>query len=181
MITYPVNVETTRWAVFQVSTQQIIGRNKAWPVADGSAIQGQDPDFVYLLHVNGAKPDYDNRLYFLTGEEAIDVDANKITLSWKSNKRPVEERVVAAENTEANEMTKHISLEREAMETRLMLTAVLMSIEGLQLPPKIQTMADEYKAKGTTLWKNRDRLKAILAQIEANQDPDLDAGWEAPE
>lgn len=180
MITYPVDVVNTRWAVYQVSTGQVIGRNKKWPVLDGSEIPGQDPDFVYLLHINDAQPDYDARLYFLNGNETVDVSANEIRLSWTANRRPLEERIVAAENVEADEMTKHISLEREAMETRLMVSAILNYISGLQMPPKVQAMADAYKAKGIKLWKNRDRLNAIITAIESNQDPDLDTGWEQP-
>ena len=178
MITYPVNPET-RWAVLRFSTGEIIGRNKAWPVADGSAIPGLDPDFVYLLHIEDARPDYDSRLYSLTGTETVDADANTITKAWAAVKRPTGERVIAAENVEVQELGKHINLERELIETRLCVAAILNYIDGLQLPPKVQALTDDYKAKGIKLWKNRDRLKAVIADIEADNDPDLDAGWEA--
>ena len=46
------------------------------------------------------------------------------------------------------------------------------------MPAKVQSRADAYKAKGITLWKNRDRLKAILDQIDLDQEPDMDSGWE---
>lgn len=180
MITYPVDVANTKWAVYQASTGQVVARNKMWPVADGSAVPGLDPDYVYLLQSADAKPDYDSRLYFLQGDESVDPGGNSLHLAWAAVKRPVEERVVAAENVEAEELGKHISLEREAAETRLMVAAILNYIEGLQFPPKVQKMANEYKAKGVKLWANRDRLKAILVDIEAGGDPDLDAGWQAP-
>jgi len=46
------------------------------------------------------------------------------------------------------------------------------------MPAKVQAQADEYKATAIKLWKNRDRLKAIHDQIDLDQEPDLDSGWE---
>lgn len=179
MITYPVAPES-RWSILQVSTSQIIARNVPWPRADGGAIEGLDPDFVYLLQSTDAKPDYDSRLYQLESTEQVDIEANTIRRTWGTTKRPLEDRLAAAENVEAEELSKHIKLEREVIETRLMVTALLNYIDGLQFPPKVKAMADAYKAKGTKLWKNRDRLKAIVTAIQADQDPDLESGWEAP-
>ena len=45
MITYPVDVANTKWAVIQLSSGQIVGRNKNWPVADGSEIQGMANEY----------------------------------------------------------------------------------------------------------------------------------------
>lgn len=178
MITYPVD-PASRWSVLQVSTQQIIIRNAVWPRADGGPIEGMDPDYVYLLQSTDAKPDYDSRLYQLTSTEVVDVPANTIRRTWATAPRTLEDRLTAAENVEAEELMRHIKLERELVETRLMVTAILQHISGLQLPPKVQAMADAYKAKGVKLWKNRDHLKVITAAIQAGQDPDLDTGWEA--
>lgn len=177
MITYPVSPDS-RWSVLQLSTGEIIARNLAWPRADGAAIVGGDPDHVWLMQVTATQPAYDSRLYSLQTTETVDADANEIRRTHKAMKRPVDERKVAAENVEVIEFAKHISIEREVIETRLMVAAILQYLDGLQMPPKVQAMADDYKAKGIVLWKNRDRLKAILAAIEADDDPDLDAGWE---
>lgn len=179
MITYPVD-PASRWSVLQISTGQIISRNNVWPVHDGGPIPGLDPDYVYLLQSADAQPDYDSRLYQLQSTEVVDVAANTIQRTWDTVARPLDERLTAAENVEAEELKRHIKLEREALETRLMVAAILNYISGLQFPPKVQTMADDYKAKGVKLWKNRDRLKAIVTAIQAGQDPDLDTGWEAP-
>ena len=181
MISYPVNVQDSRWAVYQVSTSEIIGRNKRWPVADGGEIPGLDPDYVYLLQTEDARPDFDSRVYRIEGNETLDVPNNTLNRSWTTIKRDVEEIKTAAENAEAQELNRHISLEREAMETRLMVGAILSYIEGLALPPKAQAAADNYKAKAVKLWANRDRLNAILAEIDADGEPDMDAGWTAPD
>ena len=178
MITYPVDVAKTLWAVFQVSKAKIIARNKIWPVADGSAIPSLDPDFIYLLHNNDISPDYDPRLFILEGNEIVDIPNNAIKLTWLVTNRPNEERQIAAENVEAEQLSLHIKLEREAMETRLMVGAILNFIDGLQFPPKVDIMAVAYKQKAIKLWKNRDRLNAILQQITNGQTPDLDIGWE---
>lgn len=178
MISYPVSPES-RWAVLQISTGQIISRNKSWPRADGQPIEGLDPDFVYLLHVTAAQPDYDSRYYVLEGVETVDAAANELRLDWNAVKRPVEEQVAAAENVEAEKTFSLVRLEREAIETRLMLAALIQfAVDGQQLPPKARTMATEYVQKGLRIWRNRDRLREILTGIQAGEEPDLDTGWE---
>lgn len=177
-ITYPVPPES-RWAVLRLSTGEIVSRNKPWPRADGQPIEGLDPDYVYLRHVTAARPDYDSRYYVLQGTETVDAEANELRLSWETVKRPTEELVAVAENVEAQKLQNFVRLEREAIETRLIVAAILAYIvDAQQFPPKVQTMAQEYVAKGTKIWKNRDRLKAIIADIQLGLEPDLDAGWE---
>ena len=51
----------------------------------------------------------------------------------------------------------------------------------MQLPAKVTTFVDKYEATGIKLWKNRDRLKDLLTELEGGGDPDLDAGWEPGE
>ena len=177
-ITYPVPADS-KWAVYQISTEQIIARRKQWPVGDGSEIVGLDPDYVYLLEQSDARPDFDSRIYRIEGTDVLDVAGNTLTRTWQTIKRVDDEIKVAAENVEAQELSKHISLEREAVETRLMVGAILQYIEGLQMPPKVDAAATVYKDKAVKLWKNRDRLKAIIAEIEAGTEPDMDSGWEA--
>jgi hypothetical protein len=178
-ISYPVDVVATRWAVLRISTGEIISRNAVWPRADGGPIVGLDPDYVYLLHVNSTPPDYDSRLYFLQGTETVDAEDNEIRLTYDAVKRPLEEQIVAAENVETEQLQRHLRLEREALETRLMLGALIKFVlDNMTMPPKVRTMADEYAAKAIKLFKNRDRLAVILADIEAGREPDLDAGWE---
>lgn len=178
-ITYPVDVENTRWAILYSPTGEIVARNKVWPVADGGPIQGQDPDYVYLLQIKAAQPEYDPRLYTLEGVEEVDVPANEIRTTWDSVKRPEPDQITAAENEEMNQLSLHVELVREAIETRLMLGAVLYyALDGQTFPAKPQAMADDYKAKALKLWNNRNRLDEIVDQITQGLEPDLDAGWE---
>ena len=180
-ITYPVDTANTKWAVLNTDTGEILARNKTWPTADGSEIVGLASNIVYLLHVTDAQPDYDSRLYVMTSTEVVDAPNNQLRRTYAAQKRPTEEQLTAAENVEVEQMRRHVKLEKEAIETRLMLAAVLHHLDGLTLPPKMQAMADDYKAKGVKIWKNRDRLKAIKADITNGIEPDMDAGWEAPD
>lgn len=179
MITYPVDVINSRWAVYQVSTQQIIARRKVWPVADGSEIPGLDPDYVYLEEQENAQPDYDARIYRMEATDVINVDGNTLTRTWQTYKRVEDEIKTAAENVEAQRLGDLIDLEREVLETRLMVGAILNNLAGQSWPPKVLDAAIEYRNKSASIWRNRDRLKAILAEIEAGTEPDMDSGWEA--
>lgn len=185
-ITYPVDVANTRWAVYQVSTGQILARNQSWPhveivdgVAQGLPISGLDPDYVYLLHVNDAEPDYDSRLFQLIGTETVDVDANELQLTWESQARPTDERVMAAQNREAEQLEKVIgNLAREAIETRLIVGAILnYALKNQTYPTKVKNLVDDYIAKAIKVWGNRDVLHAKLDAITAGQTPDLDSDW----
>lgn len=180
MITYPVDVDNTRWAVLQLFTGEIIARHKQWPRANGGEIQGQDPDYVYLLQSSTAKPDYDSRLYTLEGTETVDVPNNTIITTWATPKRSLEEQLIAAENEEAARLSALVKVEREVIETRLMVGAILAYIvDAQQFPPKVQTMAENYVIKAMKVWNNRDRLDQILDDINHGLEPDLDAGWES--
>lgn len=179
MITYPVDVENTRWAVLKISTGEIVSRRKKWPRADGGEIVGLDPDFAYLLHVDQTPPDYDSRLYALQGTETVDVPENALRLEYAAIKRPLEDQISAAENEEAARLSALVKVEREVIETRLMVGAILAYIvDNQQFPPKVRTMATAYKDKATRIWQNRDRLDQIIAAINAGEEPDLDSGWD---
>lgn len=183
MITYPVDVENTRWSIYRISTGEIVGRNKRWPVADGSEIPGLDPDYVYLLQLRDAVPDYDGRLYQLVSTETIDVEANEIRITHATQKRPVDDRKVAAENEASSQFYRHFPTERVALDTSLALGIVIaFAIDGATVPARFQAFLDKYKSRvQTKILPNYDRLTAILAQIDLDEDPDLDAGWTEPD
>ena len=82
------------------------------------------------------------------------------------------------ENEEAARLSALVKVEREVIETRLMVGAILAYIvDNQQFPPKVRTMAEAYVTKATKVWQNRDRLDEILAAINNGEEPDLDAGW----
>jgi len=178
-ITYPVDVVGTEWAVYQQSTGQIISRRKRWPTADGGEIVGLDPDYVYLLHVDDAEPDYDSRLFQLIGAETVDVPNNQLRLTWSTPARALEEQIQAAENREAEQLEKVIGeLAREAITTRLVVGAIIAyALNNQTFPVKVQTMMDNYETKALKVWQNRDVLQTKIDALTAGQTPDLDADW----
>jgi hypothetical protein len=83
-ITYPVDVENTRWSVVRISTNEIERHNKPWPRADGEEIVGLDADLVPLLEVQEAKPVFDPDLERLGRTAAvIDIPNNTHTHGWE--------------------------------------------------------------------------------------------------
>lgn len=182
-IEYPVDYDNTRWATYQVSTGEIISRNKQWPGgSEGLPLVGDDGTHIMLLHVNDAIPSYDSRMYTLDSTEGIDTDANVIHKTHEAIARSIEERTIAAENEESNQLGSHVSLVREAIHTRLMVGALLAYVADAQaFPPKVDAMATNYKNLAVKLWHNRDQLIDALEAINRGEDVDLDTIWSAPD
>jgi hypothetical protein len=83
-ITYPVDVENTRWSLVRVSTNQIERHNKPWPNRHGTEIPGLDPDLVPLLEVQEAKPAFDPATHKLQRTPGvIDIPNNTHTHGWQ--------------------------------------------------------------------------------------------------
>lgn len=187
MITYPVDTANTKWALFRVSTQAVVSRNKPWPTADGSEVPGLDPDYVWLLDEQYipegapgavAVPDYDGRMFQLEITNTVDVANNILFVAYNVIDRVVEERLVAIENREVEELEKMVDFQKELIETRLALSAVIDAIDGTTLPTKVRQILNAYKAKGVKIWKNRDTADQKRAAVIAGQAPDPDSGWQ---
>lgn len=186
-LSYPIDVSNTRWAVIKQSTGEIISRNQVWPRPDGEAIQGLDPDFIYLLDVRFlpsshpeyvSSPNYDSRLYYLQSIETPNIPDNILELSYQAVKRDEEEQVESAKNKELEELINQIDISREMIETRLAISALATLANGQNLPSKTVNFLSGYREKGVKLWNNRGRLEEILADIQSGIEPNLDAGWE---
>ena len=182
MITYPVDRLNTRWSILQLSTGQIIARNKMWPVANGDPITGLDPDFVYLLQTRDTEPDYDSRLYSLSGVETPDAEANTLRTSWTPVKRPIEEQLQAVDDVEAQQFERHLPLERLSRETALVVALIAhFAIDGQTIPAKYRKRLTSYVAKvRDKLLPNTEIAAAKKAAIAAALEPDLDADWTTP-
>lgn len=82
-ISYPVDVQNTHWAVYKISTTEIVKHNSPWPRADGQPIVDLDPDLVPLLEVEEAQPAYDpNTQRLERSTPVVDVAANTHTHGW---------------------------------------------------------------------------------------------------
>lgn len=82
-ISYPVDVATSRWTIYRVSTSETVAKRKRWPVADGSPIPGQDPDLVWLLESSSTAPDYDQWTQKLEPLEVISIPENTINYGYQ--------------------------------------------------------------------------------------------------
>jgi len=102
MITYPVDVDGTRWSLVRISTNEIERHNKPWPRADGQQIVGLDPDLVPLLEVQEAQPVFDPAIERLGRTAAvIDIPNNTHTHGWEIIPLTQEELDAATELAEA--------------------------------------------------------------------------------
>ena len=98
MISFPVDTQNTRWAVYRVSAASVVRTGVKWPRADGGEIIGLDPDLVPLLEVVEAQPAFDPATQRLQATPAVvDVDANTHTRGWVVVDRSAEELAADAE------------------------------------------------------------------------------------
>jgi len=98
MITYPVNVETTRWTAVRISDNVIVKHNQKWPRADGEQVVGLNPDIALLLEVEGAQPGYDPLTHRLVrSAPVIDIPGNTHTHGWTTEALSQDEIDAAAE------------------------------------------------------------------------------------
>jgi len=82
-ISYPVDVENTRWATWSISQAEIKKHNAKWPRADGGEIVDQSPDIVPLLEVDVPPPAYDEATHKIErGTPIVDVPANEHRHDW---------------------------------------------------------------------------------------------------
>ena len=180
-IAYPVDTESTRWAVYQVSTGLVIARNKQWPVADGGAIPGMDPDYVYLRQITDTAPDYDARLFRLVGEEAVDVEANELRRTWTVEAIPAEDVKAEIINEESVRFGRIAKIEQALTDVYIMTMATAAVVKDNEaFHPKAAAMYPDMLARAVKLFKNRSRREALEAAADAGtvQTADLDTGWE---
>jgi len=84
MITYPVDVQNTRWAVYNTTSSELVKRNQRWPRADGMEIESLNSDLIPLLEVSTTKPVFDPATEkVVVAEPVIDETNNTLTQAWQ--------------------------------------------------------------------------------------------------
>ena len=177
-ITYPVDVDNTKWSILEVDSGEIIGRNKSWPNLSGTPQEGADANYVYLLQGETAKPDYDSRTHTRITTEVVDAEANTITKSYSTEKRPLEDINASVANEERNALEGVSPYDERDKLVLLGLAVLFRQIEGQTLNAKEQVIADKVVSQGTKLWKNDALLKAKIQDLADGNEPDLSEGWE---
>jgi len=179
-ITYPVDVENTRWAIIDTNTAEIIARNRVWPRTDGGPIAGLASNVVYLLETKDAVPEYDYRVYSLQTVATPNIPSNVMHTIHTAIRRPVAEIKDHIDNREREAYSKLLNgeLDREDIITRLLLGALLnKEILGQNPPAKVVAMANTYIQQVTWMWNNRATLVEKYEQADNEEDLDMDAGW----
>lgn len=164
---------------FRISTSSVLKRSVLYPNAvDDSPIAGLDPDLVYLAMDTDTQPEYDPRVYTLVMSEARVGDIWKTT--WATPKKAVDQIKIAIQNREAVEVARHVSeYEREKLE--ILGLAVLFTVySGAALTTKQTAIKNRILTAASKLLQNDQRVADLQAEVDANQVPDIDAGWAAP-
>lgn len=120
MITYPVDVANTRWAMWRISLSQIEKHNQKWPHADGSEIVGLNPDVVPLLEVQEAQPNYNPSTHKLqAAAPVVDVPNNTHTHGWDVVALTAEEIAAITEREAAKavyqDLKNHVGTQTERL------------------------------------------------------------------
>lgn len=98
-ISYPIDVENTRWAVYNTDTSTILRRSMKWPRADGQEIVGAPANIVPLLEVTAPKPAPSDpaTLKVIADDPVVDVPGNTLTQAWQEVAMSQEEQDIYAE------------------------------------------------------------------------------------
>jgi len=97
-ITYPVDVENTKWTLYNTSTSEVVSSRNKWGNIDGEEPVGLNPDFTFLLEQADAKPTYDSATHKLEKTTTVDVPNNTITQGWSAvalTQAEIDERIPA--------------------------------------------------------------------------------------
>jgi hypothetical protein len=161
----------------EVSTGQIVARNKPWPRPDYMAIEGLDPDFVYLEQITDTRPDYDSRMFTLQSAEVVDAEAQEIRTTWETVARPLEDVEVNVANVEVDKLEV---LANDQGFKKMMILAVatlFRRVENQVLTNPEIALKKTVLARGKAVWQNDFRRAQIINQLRAGAKPDIDAGW----
>lgn len=164
----------------RISTSEILNRFVVYPNAvDDAPIIGLDPDLEYLAIDRDVTPDYDSRIYSLETNEAKDGNLWRIT--YATPKKAAEQIKLAVQNHEATELQKHLSaIERDKLIV-LALGVLFATQDGVALTTRQQAIKDRVLRAAAKILQNDNRVAQKFAQVDADQVPDIDAGWAQPE
>ena len=176
MITYPVSPQS-RWSVLQLSTGQIVARNKPWPTIDRMAIPGLDPDYVYLEQVTDTRPDYDYRLFSLQAVEVIDPAQQEIRTTWQTTLLDINDVQTNLANVEIAELEKQIPENQFRKMVILGLSTLFRQVANQELTAREIRLKRRILTKGRAAWVNDQRLADLRAAVATGNSPDIDAGW----
>jgi hypothetical protein len=161
-------------------------KHAPYPKEDMSPVEGLDPDLEWLVKTEpfGA-PDYDSRIWELEVDDAITQEPhpehshlNQFKRTYKTNKRPDEDIILAIENAETDANQSVVSYNTDEKLFMLAIGILVRKDGGVQPNAKEQAILDQVQAFDVKIWKNDTEKKNKKDQVLAGQEPDIDAGWE---
>lgn len=173
------------------STKEII-KHGEYPRADMLPVEGLDPDYEWLIkHTPFAEPDYDPRIYIMVTnlpnledlasfqEHPLYPGIKEYRITYTPEKRSNEEIIISIRNAEkeANDLIWTEGEHKDKM--MLMMNASTKAASGAQLNSFEQSLLVDMNTIAEKLSKNEDNRNILVAQVNANQEPNIDSGWES--
>ena len=151
-----------------------------------------DPDLEWLvIHIPHAEPDYDSRIYILATNlpdleflnsfpEHPDYQGIKsYQITYTPEKRSEEDIIISIDNAEkeANNLIWSEGIHKDKM--LLMINTSTKAATGAILNSEEETLLEDMNAIAVKLSKNKANRNLLVSQINTNQVPNIDLGWES--
>lgn len=167
------------------STGEILKRG-LYPRPDMAPVEGLDPDLEWAVEEETPRPSYDPIYYHLTRSGALGGPHTEYpwlstwVWSYTPEKRLKEEIISRIEDIDRAEMVRELTpIERDKM-LLLGLGVILRNLpaavtNGFSAKEKVIT--DKLLSAAIRVFQNDDHLKALISQVNADAEPDANAGW----
>lgn len=176
-------------ALLRISTGDILtpNENTLLPVADiTEPVPGLDPDLKWLIRSTPfAVPNYDERYYFLTYTfEVVQTPPpgahesyGQLIKTYTTTKRPAEVIKANIDNAERQALHELCPVERQLKLLLQFVGSLDRKVAQQGLGAKETAALEELAALHVKVSQNADIAATKKAQIDANQEPDMDADF----
>lgn len=174
-----LGVEYPLYVLRRVSDKFVINPRA---ISNTTGLPNPGPDQEYLPILTDIPPDHDGRFTIRTQTEAPNETTTppQWEIHYVISPRTKDEKKEAARNTKRLKVQDHVPVKDYQELIVLLLMVVLRDANGLSLTAKETALKNKLVVMAQKLRENDDRLNDIEAAIDADQTPDLDAGWAAP-
>lgn len=184
-----IDYETDRFAYVHnpdENTFTVLNLNAQWPRSDGGAIVGGNPDYKYFKRVETTRPDADHR-YALSNQwdfETFDpapaegLPVGEYKQSWTATKldnATLKQQVDAQFYQEVR--TQFPELDDPAKVLQAVEAVARKQAVGTITVPQ-QASIDNIVAIGNAVAVMADRRDELYAAIDADEDYDIETGWD---
>lgn len=178
--------------LIQKSTKSII-RYADYPKAEVTPfLEGEiDPDYEWLIeNIPFPEPSYDPRIYIMvtnlpdleslsTFQDHPDYSGIKeYRITYSPEKRSNADIILSIENAEREANSTILSEADHKDQMIFMMASVNKVVSGMSLTEQEQLQLDKLTAVNVKLSKNLSNRNSLVAQLTANQVPNIDSGWE---